>query len=66
MTVSDEDGQSRVIVHLTFEANSHYPERIDASSSQPDPIDQGLEALLDSIKNILEGRGGKAEAPGAQ
>lgn len=65
MTVSDEDGRSRVIVHLSFADRSGYPERIEASSSQPDPIDQGLKASLDSIKNILEGRGGKVVPPDA-
>jgi len=66
MTVSDEDGQSRVIVHLSFAERSGYPERIEEGSSQPDPIDTGLDASLDSIKNILEGRGGKVVPPAAR
>ncbi|HWV23320.1 MAG TPA: SRPBCC family protein [Thermomicrobiales bacterium] len=59
MIVSDEVGKSRVIVRLQFAARSGYPQRIEGSTTEPDPIDEGLEAALDSIKNILEGEGGK-------
>lgn len=66
MTVEDEDGQARVTVHLTWEAESAFPERVESRSPEPDPIDQGLENSLDSIKNILEGTGGPVEPPAAE
>ena len=59
MIVSDEIGKSRVIVRLRFAERSGYPQRIEGGTTEPDPIDEGLDAALDSIKNILEGEGGK-------
>lgn len=59
MIVFDEVGKSRVIVRLRFAECSGYPQRIEGSTTEPDPINEGLEATLDSIKNILEGEGGK-------
>lgn len=65
MTVSAENGQFPVIVHLSFAGRSGYPERIEASTSEPDLIDHGLEASLDSIRHLLEGLGGKVVPSGA-
>lgn len=58
LVVSDEVDHSRVIVRLTFTSSSNYPQEIESTAAQPDPIDRALEAALDSMKNILEGEGG--------
>lgn len=62
MDISDEVGKSRVIVRLAFGRVSDYPERIEEETSRPDPIDTGLDDALDSLKNILEGTGGKVRS----
>jgi len=59
MDISDEVGKTRVIVRLRFGRESNYPERVAEKSAQPEPIDTGLDDALDSLKNILEGTGGK-------
>jgi hypothetical protein len=63
LTVSGEDGGAQVVAHLSFAPHvtpSGRPisgERAD----DPDPIEQSLEAALDSLRNLMEGRGGKEE-----
>jgi hypothetical protein len=76
LEVGDEDGRSRVRVHLVFGS-----EKIDvadaAGADEPlrderpvfgpgagDPISLGLEATLDSLHDLLLGRGGKREVAG--
>lgn len=63
LTVSGEDSGSRVVAHLSF------PPHV-TESGRPitgelgdggDPIEQSLEAALDSLRNLMEGRGGKEE-----
>lgn len=66
LTVAGTNGDAEVAVHLSFAP------RVDPSgrpitgeaSEEPDPIEEGLEAALDSLRNLMEGRGGKEE-PGA-
>jgi carbon monoxide dehydrogenase subunit G len=63
LTVSGSDGRSQVVAHLSV------PPFVDPSGrpitgelpEDPDQIAEGLEAALDSLRNILEGRDGKAE-----
>lgn len=66
VTGANMDGTTTdVVVHLSLpphEGPSGRPltgERVD----ERDPIEEGLEASLDSLRNILEGTGGK-EQPG--
>lgn len=66
MTVSDEDGASIIIAHLTFAQQTDFPERVEDQSQAADPMEEGLENALDSIKNILEGTGGAVESEDAQ
>jgi uncharacterized protein YndB with AHSA1/START domain len=65
LTVSgSDDGSSQVVVHLSvppFVTASGRPVTGEVAAER-DPIDGGLEAALDSLRNILEGRGGKKEA----
>src|SRR5215213_3420684 len=63
LTVSDEDGRAQVVAHLAF-APSVTPSGAPISgepAAEPDPIEQSLEAALDSLRNLMEGRGGKEE-----
>lgn len=62
MDISDEVGRSRVIVRLTFGRVSDFPERVEAETDRADAIDTGLDDALDSLKNILEGTGGKVQS----
>lgn len=62
MEISDEVGTSRVIVRLTFGRVSDFPERVEEETAQADAIDSGLDDALDSLKNILEGTGGKVRS----
>ena len=62
LSVSPDGAGSEAIVHLSFAP------RFDSSGApivgerrEPDPIEAGLEAALDSIRNLVEGRGGKEQ-----
>ena len=63
LTVSGDDGGSQVVAHLSI------PPHVTSSGRPisgelpvaPDPIEQSLEAALDSLRNLMEGRGGKEE-----
>lgn len=65
LSVTDADGGARVTVHLSFGPQSSVPEQIEAQSGDQRPIQEGLEAALLSIRNIVEGQGGKVEPPAA-
>ncbi|MGB3305803.1 MAG: hypothetical protein WBA63_06440 [Thermomicrobiales bacterium] len=58
MIVSDEVGKSCVIVRLRSAEHSGFPRPIEGSAMGLDPIDNGLEAAFDSIKDVIEGEGG--------
>ena len=66
LTVSGDEGGSQVVAHLSI------PPHVTASGRPisgelpvaPDPIEQSLEAALDSLRNLMEGRGG-TEEPGS-
>lgn len=63
MIVTGEAAGAQVVVHLSlapFVDDSGRP-RTGESAVEPDPIEEGLEAALDSLRNLLEGRGGKEE-----
>jgi hypothetical protein len=63
LTVSGEDGGSQVVAHISaapFVSSSGRP--IDGEpAGAPDRYEQGLEAALDSLRNLMEGSGGKEE-----
>ncbi|MDP9380146.1 MAG: SRPBCC family protein [Chloroflexota bacterium] len=65
LTVSGEQSASEVTVHLSFGPATDLPERIEESSPGEQPIQQGLEASLASIQNLVEGHGEKVEPPAA-
>jgi uncharacterized membrane protein len=53
---------SQVIVHLSFTPPHRVSEEMEKTSGSPDnAINDGLEKALNSIKNLLEGTGGKVE-----
>ena len=63
LTVSGEDGGSQVVAHLSLpphvtESGRPITGKLENGS---DPIEQSLEAALDSLRNLMEGRGGKEE-----
>ncbi len=63
LTVAGEDGGAQVVAHLSF-APYVTPSGRPISGEpedEPDPIEQSLEAALDSLRNLMEGRGGKEE-----
>jgi Polyketide cyclase / dehydrase and lipid transport len=74
LEVSDEDGLSRVFVHLTFGVEKippadpvvpDEPVRDDkpvlGRDIDDDPISASLDAALDSLHDLIEGRGGKRD-----
>jgi hypothetical protein len=63
LTVGAANGGSEVVIHLSlapFVTESGRPITGELSE-EPDPIEEGLEAALDSLRNLMEGRGGKEE-----
>jgi uncharacterized protein YndB with AHSA1/START domain len=63
LTVAGEDGGAQVVAHLSF-APYVTPSGRPISGEpedEPDPIEQSLKAALDSLRNLMEGRGGKEE-----
>ncbi len=64
LQIVDADGASDVTVHLAF--SNDLPQRIaretgDAPPNGPPLIEEGIDAALQSIRNIAEGQGGKVE-----
>jgi hypothetical protein len=63
LTVAGDDGGAQVVVHLSvapFVTASGRP-ITGEPPAEPDPIEQSLESALDSLRNLMEGRGGKEE-----
>jgi hypothetical protein len=63
LTVAGAEGGVQVVAHLSF-APYVTPSGRPISGEPavaPDPIEQSLEAALDSLRNLMEGRGGKEE-----
>jgi hypothetical protein len=63
LTVAADDGGSQVVAHLSFAPYVTPTGRPITGEpvSEPDPIEESLEAALDSLRNLMEGRGGKEE-----
>ena len=63
MTVGAEDGAAQVVAHLSFAPYVTDTGRPTTGEpeGEPDIIEQSLEAALDSLRNIMEGTGGKEE-----
>ena len=63
LTVAAEDGGAQVVAHLSFAPYVTPAGRpiTGEPPDDPDPIEQSLEAALDSLRNLMEGRGGKEE-----
>jgi len=63
LTVAADDAGAQVVAHLSM------PPYVTPSGApitgepdiDPDPIEESLEAALDSLRNVMEGRGGKEE-----
>lgn len=64
LAILGDAGRSQVTVHLSFK-DTDLPQQIEERASEPRPIQKGLEAGLLSIRNLVEGRGGKVEPPAA-
>ncbi len=59
----DGEDDALVIVHLWFEPHAHQTKQFEQQTGDRDrTIQRGLEDALASIRNLLEGRGGKVEA----
>jgi hypothetical protein len=61
LTVAGEDGGAQVVAHLSFAPDVTATGRPISGepAADPDPIEQSLETALDSLRNLMEGRGGK-------
>jgi hypothetical protein len=63
LTVAGANGDAEVAIHLSLGP------RVDTSgrpitgeaSEEPDPVEEGLETALDSLRNLMEGTGGNEE-----
>jgi hypothetical protein len=63
LTVSGDGDGSQVVAHLSFAPFVTPSGRPITGEPEvaPDPIEESLEAALDSLRNLMEGRGGKEE-----
>lgn len=63
MTVSGIDGATEVVTHLSLTPRVDDTGRplTGERAEEPDPIEEGLEAAMDSLRNLIEGRGGKEQ-----
>ena len=61
MDIAPQGQSSKVTVHLSFDPN----QVMDSQSGRDAKINEGLEAALQSIKNHVEGQGGKVEPSAA-
>ncbi len=60
---SEESGKAKVTVHLSFEPSPTLSKGLaEQTGSQDEAIQRDLENSLRSIKNIMEGRGGKVKS----
>ncbi|WNV75860.1 SRPBCC family protein [Geodermatophilus sp. DSM 44513] len=62
LDVADDGGGTRLTVHLDFGPGGP-EEQIQAQSGDRDPVHEGLGAALQSIKQQVEGTGGKVLPP---
>jgi len=63
LTVAADDAGTQVVAHLSippYVTPSGAP-ITGESDIDPDPVEESLEAALDSLRNVMEGRGGKEE-----
>ena len=63
LSVAGDDEGAQVVAHLSFApivTPSGRPVTGEPAIA-PDPVEQSLEAALDSLRNLMEGRGGKEE-----
>jgi hypothetical protein len=63
LTVAGDNGGTQVVVHLSLPPHftpSGRPITGEAGNA-PDLVEQSLEDALDSLRNLMEGRGGKVE-----
>jgi hypothetical protein len=63
LTVAADNGGSQVVAHLSVPPHFTSTGRPIAGelAEEPDSIEESLEAALDSLRNLMEGRGGKEE-----
>ena len=63
LTVAEENGGAQVVAHLSFAPYVTPTGRpiTGEPADEPESIDQSLEAALDSLRTLREGRGGKEE-----
>jgi hypothetical protein len=63
LNVSGDNGRTQVVAHLSFAPHFTAAGRpiTGESAEEPDPVEESLEAALDSLRNLMEGRGGKEE-----
>ncbi|MBA3943062.1 MAG: SRPBCC family protein [Herpetosiphonaceae bacterium] len=66
LEVKGQGASSQVTVHLHFNPKPQQDRRLaEPTGSRDETMQEGLEAALKSIQNILEGHGGKEEPPAA-
>jgi hypothetical protein len=66
LVVTDEDGDARLTMQLTWAAESPFPERMGGEEEGQDSVNDAIDATLDSVKNILEGTGGAVHPDDAE
>jgi hypothetical protein len=67
LTVAGADGGTQVVAHISIAPHVTASGRpiTGELDTAPDPVEQSLEAALDSLRNLMEGRGGKEEPAAA-
>lgn len=65
LKVSGNNGSSQLVAHLSLEPRYSPSGRplTGEPAKQPDPVEEGLEAAMDSLRNLIEGSGGEVRPP---
>ena len=61
LKVSGNNGSSQLVAHLSLEPRYSPSGRplTGERAQEPDPVEEGLEAAMDSLRNLIEGTGGE-------
>jgi len=65
LKVSGNNGSSQLVAHLSLEPRYSPSGRPLTSERgrEPDPVEEGLAAAMDSLRNLIEGTGGEERPP---
>jgi len=65
LKVSGNNGSAQLVAHLSLEPRYSPSGRplTGERKENPDPVEEGLESAMDSLRNLIEGSGGETRPP---